>query len=389
MNVRVKLLNVLMFVGFLVFASLAAFYPERSYRGVFVAFMVASGVVLLRDWIAGASVTGRHSNHLLAEGVAQFSAGDYSAAATKFTQATEFTPDDADLWAWLGWSQAQLGDSAAALANLSRAIELNARKPNLYYQRGVVLHHQEQLPAAIADYTAAIQINHEHYEALAGRAAAHLHQNNVPAAIADWTELIRQRPRWPHVVYNRACSWALVGEHAKALPDFDRAIELEPNFVAAYNTRAYSRSMAGDFAGALADLRQAVELDPYDPLLRADLAWCLATTPDASLRDAGAAENLARAAAEQTEFEEPTALEALAAAHAELGQWPMAIERLEQAIELIDGDEQLTALRRLEHYGQRRTVYCQELKIGRQMQLSFQSQPLAGIVPAIPVHHLE
>ena len=90
-----------------------------------------------------------------------------------------------------------------------------------------------------------------------------------------------------------------------------------------------------DYAQAIADFDEALRVDPDDAIGRLGLATILASCPDDQLRDGRRALELATRACERLRWQDPYALNSLAEAHAELGQFPQAVRRQSEAIELI------------------------------------------------------
>ncbi len=87
--------------------------------------------------------------------------GNYQAAVQAFTEALTFTPNDADLWLWLGAAQKKLGDSAAAEASFDRARQLTGNSLEFYIQRGQVFSAAGLLDEALADINAALALDPE------------------------------------------------------------------------------------------------------------------------------------------------------------------------------------------------------------------------------------
>ncbi len=65
-----------------------------------------------------------------------------------------------------------------------------------------------------------------------------------------------------------------------------------------------------------------------------NLAWLLATGPEASLRDGNKAAELARQAEQLSDGNHPEILDTLAAAYAETGRFPEVIQAVRQALNL-------------------------------------------------------
>ncbi len=87
--------------------------------------------------------------------------GDYQAAVQAFQEALTFTPNDANLWLWLGAAQKKLGDNAAAEASFNRARQLTSSTLDFYIQRGYVFSAAGLLDDALADINAALALDPE------------------------------------------------------------------------------------------------------------------------------------------------------------------------------------------------------------------------------------
>lgn len=85
---------------------------------------------------------------------------------------------------------------------------------------------------------------------------------------------------------------------------------------------------------AIAAYRQALKLDPNLVEALNNLAWILASDPNAELRNGAEAVQLAQRACELTGNKEPMLIGTLAAAHAEAGQFSDAVAAAERARQL-------------------------------------------------------
>jgi tetratricopeptide (TPR) repeat protein len=81
----------------------------------------------------------------------------------------------------------------------------------------------------------------------------------------------------------------------------------------------------GEFAAAITQFQKILELDPRHVAAQNNLAWLLATCPEASLRDGKRAVGLARQAEELSGGKSPEILDTLAVAYAEAGDFDNAI----------------------------------------------------------------
>jgi spermidine synthase len=104
----------------------------------------------------------------------------------------------------------------------------------------------------------------------------------------------------------------------------------------------------GDFAGAIARYRRALEIDPNLIEALNNLAWLLATCPQASLRNGAEAVQLAEKACQITGYHRTVLVGTLGAAYAEAGRFPDAVATAQKACDLaaIFKEEQLVARNR-------------------------------------------
>src|SRR5208282_2785321 len=76
----------------------------------------------------------------------------------------------------------------------------------------------------------------------------------------------------------------------------------DPGFTDAECAAAFGLFQQGDIAGAIARFRSALKTLPRSPILLSNLAFLLATCPDASLRDLPEATRLAEKACQLTQY---------------------------------------------------------------------------------------
>ncbi len=112
----------------------------------------------------------------------------------------------------------------------------------------------------------------------------------------------------------------------------------------------------GRSQSAIDQLNEATRLHPDDARMLWQVAWILATSPDPTIRDGARGVELATRSIQLSKGQEPRAIDALAAALAESGEFSAAVETAEQAstIALTRNDEALA-----DAIGQRARLYRQ------------------------------
>jgi tetratricopeptide (TPR) repeat protein len=133
------------------------------------------------------------------------------------------------------------------------------------------------------------------------------------------------------------------GRLDEAIAEFDRALTIKPEYADARNNLGFGRSQREDIRKGLARQRELLGSRPDDAALLSEVAWRLATDPNASIRNGTEALELAERAARLTEGREPNFLDTLAAALAEARRFSEAVKTAEQALALAS-DQHDTAL---------------------------------------------
>jgi len=125
-----------------------------------------------------------------------------------------------------------------------------------------------------------------------------------------------------------------LGEIDAAIAHFRKALAIAPNSASAhYNLGMALYTGRGDAIGALAQWRAVLRLDPDSVPALTRTAWVLATDTEAGVRAGAEALRLARRATQLSGAHNADALDALAAAEAENGQFPEAVRVGRQALE--------------------------------------------------------
>jgi tetratricopeptide (TPR) repeat protein len=194
------------------------------------------------------------------------------------------------------------GEEDRAITNYTEAIYHHARYTDAYLKRGELYYSRGEYDKAIADLTKAIQLNPDLTEAYQMRAVVYYSKKDYNAALADYGEILR----------------------------------LDPSNADAYSDRGNLYGERGDYEKGIADLNRALALNPQNSGACNNLAWILATCPQANLRDGKKAVNLALKACELTEWKDFASIDTLAAAYAEVGDYDQAVKYETQCLGMSD-----------------------------------------------------
>ncbi len=269
----------------------------------------------------------------------------------------------------LGISLMAKGRVNDALPQFKRAIELEPRFAKAHHHLGLALEEQQKWSQAAESFATAIRLVPRMIEAQQELALCYLKLNQMEEALAPLSALVQAQPESPIAHTNYCMVLLYIGklteaekegaealrlefrfQEAKKLMGYIRAIqgrpaEAEQFFRAAMNegpagrpdsTAAYylawSLQAQGKTDAAREQYRLATQQSPRWPRLVREEAWRLATHPEARRRNGPLALLRAQVVSQAAGDTDAGALEAVAAAQAEMGQFPEAVATQRKAL---------------------------------------------------------
>ena len=294
--------------------------------------------------------------------------GRVAEAIEQYQATLELKPDYVDAHNNLGILLAGQGKTAEAVKHYQRAIEIKPDFAKAHNNWGNALAVKGQVNEALEHYQQALQLDPDFGEAhndlgallLAQRRTAeameHFRkavelipdnadvQNNLGTALADegrtaealkyFQKALELKPDSAKTHYNLASLFVARGQLDEAIKHYQRALELMPDFTRARYQFGLVLQSRGKFAASVAQFEKILELDPKHIATQNNLAWLLATCPDNSVRDGKRAVELAQQAVQLSGGNSPEILDTLAAAYAEAGRYPEAVETAQRASDL-------------------------------------------------------
>lgn len=297
----------------------------------------------------------------------------YDTAIRTYTAAIQMKPNTttaAAIHSWRASAYRHKNNLDKAMADANGSIRLNPRYYGGYLERGAICRRSGNLDQAISSYDAALRLNPNDARSYYGRALAYSQKGDYDQAIRDSTEAIRRQDKTIQAdcYYNRGAYYQALGSLDKAMADYGNAIRVAPNDLRSYCGRAYAfeemgqldkasadydrvirlnatepndytmRGFAyfakGNYRAAASDYEKAARLSPGDYDAVHSLAWFQATCPEDSLRNATEALETSLRLCERTRWQDSGAVDTLAAAYAERGDFDSAIKYETQAINM-------------------------------------------------------
>jgi tetratricopeptide (TPR) repeat protein len=257
---------------------------------------------------------------------------DYESARDDYTRAILLDPKCPDYYRSRAYCYATTRDFNLALEDSARAIRLDPENAGAYAERGLLLAATGKFAEAIANYNEAIVRGPVEAWYYRKRGIAYTKilvfgtctvLGDTKRAMADLTEAIRRDPTVAEAYSYRG---RLDPDRDRAMSDLTEAIRLDPKCAEAYAARSSIYFTQRKNCKAVCDLREAVRLDTRNRHRCLDLVLILAAFPDAGVRDGKEAVRLGEGLCELTKWSDAWALEALAAACAEAGDFERAIK---------------------------------------------------------------
>lgn len=248
----------------------------------------------------------------------------------------------------LGIELARQGRHVDAIGAYRETVALQRDYPEGHYNLCISLLATGDVTGAIDEGRTAIRLSRNNAEAHVALGNAFATAGRREEARAEYERAVTLRPADLDAQYNLGLLLFQMQRAQDAVPHFEQVLaqrdDLKARVGLANALLALHRTDQ-----AIAQFSAALQAAPDDLVAQCNLAWALATSTDARLRDGRRALQLAEQANAATHGTDPVVLRSLAAAHAELGQFELASHVAADALQRAtqSGNESLQeALRR-------------------------------------------
>ena len=269
-------------------------------------------------------------------GVALLKLGHPEEAVAPLTQALKAKPDYVDAHINLGSALMKLGRLARAAEQFQTVIHLDPSRPEGYFNLGTLFMAESKLEHAIECFNDAIQLKPDYAEARSNLGIALMRSGKANEGIQQLTEVTRLQPTNSEAQFNLGLACLNHGDLEQAVRRFNESLRLTPGQAKVQYRLSQALLREDQTKEAVALLEKASRLHPDHPDILNELAWVLATDPDAEVRSGLEAVRLAGHACELTENQQAPMLNTLAAAYAETGQFSRAIATARESRKLAE-----------------------------------------------------
>ena len=264
--------------------------------------------------------------------------GDLSGATAEYRRAIELRPDLAVAYENLGLVELDQRLMTEAIRDLRTAVAIEPRDGSAHAALGEALLANAQPDEGLAELRHSLTLAPDDPQAHYRLAEALLRTGRPWEAVEHFRSAATQQPDDLDLQNN--LGWALLqaDQADEAIACFKRILARKPDFALAQTNLALAFRRSGLTSNAVAQYESFLVAHPNHAGVLTDLAWLLATTPDATIRNGARAVELARQATALTRGRDLGALRSLAAALAEAGDFGEAVATAQRALDLVGVD---------------------------------------------------
>jgi tetratricopeptide (TPR) repeat protein len=265
-------------------------------------------------------------------GLAYLAKGKVTDAIAEFRRVLSRDPQNVKCRFNLAAAFLQGGRAAEAVVEYQKALAMKPDSAEGHSDLGNAYLHSGRVAEAIEQYKIALQLRPRYADAEYNFGIAEMQNGNRADAIRRFENALALAPDNAGAHNNLAVALLLDGRTDDAIPHLERTVALQPANVDAKNNLALARAGKKQREMAIREWRKTLQIDPENIEAQTSLAWTLATAPDPTLRNGAEALTISQHLSQTTN--DPMVFRVLAAAYAETGQFPKAIETARRGIEL-------------------------------------------------------
>jgi tetratricopeptide (TPR) repeat protein len=244
---------------------------------------------------------------------------------------------------WRAFEQTSYWENSETLWN--HALAVTGDNDTAHNNLGYLFLQRGELDSAISHFEMALKIRSSNASAHYNFGGAVIENNLANAlarrglaseAVGHYEEAAKLRPDYGDPYLNLGTVLFQQGRVGDAIGQWQKALATQPND-AGFHTALGNAFLKGELPkDAIAEYEHAVRISTQDPVPRNNLAWLLATSSDASIRDGNRAMEFAKQAVRLSRGKDPNYLRTLAAAFAESGRFAEAKETARQALQAAE-----------------------------------------------------
>jgi tetratricopeptide (TPR) repeat protein len=243
----------------------------------------------------------------------------------------------------LGYALAQKGQWDEAIEQYQKDLAIRPQHAMAHDNLGIALAQKGRTDEAIAHFQKALEIQPDYAEAHDNLGNVLLKKDRVDEAITQYQMALQIKPDNAKAHNNLGNALLKKGRVDEAITRYQTALQIQPDYAEAHANLGNALCQKGRMNEAITHYQKALQIKPDSPQVLNNLAWLLATCPDAHIRDGVQAVKYAGHACELTHYGAAPIVGTLAAACAEAGRYDDAIAAAQKACALATaaGEQEL------------------------------------------------
>lgn len=262
--------------------------------------------------------------------------GRLNEAFVQFQRALAINPDYAEALVNLGVVLQGLGRVDEAIAHYQKVLEVSPDNEDIHNNLGVALRGRGKNEEAEVHFRKALELRPGFADAQYNLGSVLNRKGHLDEAVSHFRKAIAASPGYARAHNDLGAVLQTQGNLTEAGEHYRKALEIRPDYAEAHYNLGDILAREGNPRDAMAHWREAARLRPDNAIFLSRAARVLATTPDDTIRNGVEAVDLAQRAAAMAGGQVPEVLDVLAAAYAEAGRFPEAVETAGQAITLSE-----------------------------------------------------
>lgn len=258
----------------------------------------------------------------------------WSNSVTLFEHAVHVTHDNSVAQLNLGEALAEQGNMDKAVRHYKTALKTKPNLAGANINIGVYFRKEGKLDKAIDHFSKALQGTSHSAAALNEIGDTLGKKGDISGAVKYYLEAIRINPGYAKAYNNLGVILAGRNNVKAAIVFFSKAIQIRPDYAGAHFNLGKIFSKRNDPEKAISQYEKALQFDPNMIQALYHLSWIRSTHEDEKYRNGKEAVKLATRLCKITQFHQPLALDALAAAYAETGRYDEAVSTAEKAYKM-------------------------------------------------------
>jgi tetratricopeptide (TPR) repeat protein len=250
----------------------------------------------------------------------------------------------------LGVALRRMGRFEEATQSLKRALEIDAQLAPAHVNLAIVHGRQGRIEDAIKHFRLAAELDPQDTQTRINLGIALMKQDKKEEALSALEHVLQSQPDLPVALTYASELLAELGRLDEAMDMLRASVQRKPLVAPLRMLLARYCEQSGDQAEALQQYLEGERLERGNPIALTRIAWIRSTSPSAELRDGAAAVRLAQRAVMATKRKDTDALNALAAAFAETGDFARAVSTTEEAIDLLRQTTETDLLAKTKQY---------------------------------------